>query len=405
MAAAATVLAGVSLASPTGAAEGPVFQAPATIPTDCSVDVTKSLNRWIASVPDGSTLSFAPQGCYRIEKTILVKNRNGLTFEGNGATFRAFTDGTGYVADVQTRNHFYLWGGSDLVVRNLRVRGVNTDHRYRPEYAGQRGFRIAGVQRALLENLTVTEVRGDFVEVDPDYEQTWRWSSDITIQNSSFLHSGRQGLSVTGGRRVVFRGNDISGAARSVFDIEPDSGTGIDPKGFPTYGGAADIHILDNDVGPAGLLFFGNEVPYPDVVTKDIVISGNRLHGIPLNVLSVGHEGHHYKRFTITNNTSDRPYEGPRGAVELIYVDGAVISGNTVPFSAASPFFKGAVKIWGSNDVKVTYNKFSGADIPLQVDKSLFGTPWTGTPSGTRLACGNRFGEPGFLRLDAVCLT
>ncbi|MEO7836780.1 MAG: right-handed parallel beta-helix repeat-containing protein, partial [Acidimicrobiales bacterium] len=256
------------------ASEAGAFSPPAGVATDCSVDVTGKLNRWISTVPDGSTLTFTPGGCYRIEGTVLVKNRHRLTFEGNGATLRAFTDGTGYVDNLQTRNHFYLWGGSDLTVRNLKVQGVNTDHRYHAKYAGQRGFRIAGVQGALLENLTIFEVRGDFIEVDPDYYQTWRWSSDITIRNSTFDYSGRQGFSITGGRRIVFRDNHIAGAALSVFDIEPDSGTGQDVEGFPTYGGAADVQIVNNDVGPGGILFFGNVVTNPDVVTKDIEISG-----------------------------------------------------------------------------------------------------------------------------------
>lgn len=316
VAAAVAFISGALVPSAAGATGSDVFSAPASIPADCSVDVTKQLNQWIASVPDGSTLRFAAAGCYRIEKTVLVKNRHDLTFEGNGATFRAFTDGSNYVSNVQTRNHFYLWGGGNLTVRNLSVVGVNTDHRYHPEYADQRGFRIAGVQGALLEHLTVFEVRGDFVEVDPDYYQTWRWSSDITIQNSTFTHSGRQGLTITGGRRIVFRDNHISGAALSVFDIEPDSGTSMDAEGFPTYGGAAHVRILNNDVGPAGVLFFGNVVRDKNVVTKDIEISGNRLHGIPLSIWSVGHRNRPYKRFTITNNTSDRAYAGPRGAVD-----------------------------------------------------------------------------------------
>lgn len=380
-----------------------VHEVPGSIPADCSVDVTKQLNQWIASVPDQSTLSFADHGCYRIEKTVMVKNRHGLSLEGNGSTFRAFTDGTGYVANVQTRNHFYLWGGSNLVVRDLTVQGVNTDHRYHAKFAGQRGFRIAGVQGALLENLRVFEVRGDFVELDPDYYQTWRWSSDIVIRNSTFKHSGRQGLSITGARRVLFSNNRISGAALSIFDIEPDSGTGKDAAGFPVFGGAADIRIVDNEIGPAGLLFFGNIVLDEAVVTKNIEISRNRLRGIPLSIWSVGHDKLHYKNFTITDNSSDRVYGGPRGGVELVYVDGAVVSGNTVPFYADAAFPMVAVKTWGSSDVVVRDNHFPGADVVLQVDKARFGAPWPGSPGGHHSVCGNRSGAPATMNVDFLC--
>ena len=394
-----------SLSAPAAAwaSEPQVFSPPAGIATDCSVDVTPKLNRWIASVPDGSTLSFAPGGCYRIEKTVLIKDRHGLTLEGNGATFRAFTDGTGYVVNPQTRNHFHLWGGSDYTVRNLRVQGVNTDHRYHAEYAGQRGFRLAGVQGALLENLVIDEVRGDFIEVDPDYYDTWRWSSDVMVRNSTFDYSGRQGFTITGGWHVTFRDNHIAGVALSVFDIEPDSGTSHDAKGFPTYGGAADVHILDNDVGPGGVLFFGNAVLHENVTVRDIEISGNRLRGIALNVWAVGHEKRPYKRYTITNNTSDFAYAGPRGAIELLYVEGAVVSGNRVPFYFGSTLPEVAVKTWSSTDVVVTKNRFPGARVVLRKDKDRFGARWRGAAGGEHVTCGNRFGEPGKLTVDQVC--
>ena len=392
-----------TLVAPPAMAQSPVSSPPPRLANDCSVDVTAKLNRWIDSVPDGSTLSFAAGGCYRIEGTVLVKNRRGLTFEGNGATFRAFTDGTGFVDNLQIRNHFYLWGGADLVMRNLKIQGENGDSGYRREYAGQRGVRIAGVQRALLENLTVTDVRGDFVEVDPDYYQTWRWSSDITIRNSTFHHSGRQGFSITGGRRIWFQNNRIGGTGLSIFDIEPDSGTGQDAKGFPTYGGAADVHIVNNDVGRAGTLFFGNVVRNPDVVTKDIEISGNRLRGTPLNIWSVGHRDRHYKRFTITDNVSDTPYAGPRGGVELVFVDDAVISGNKVPFYFGSRAPEVAVRTWGSTGVSVTGNKFPGARKVVAIDGHRFGQPWAKDAGGSHTVCGNRFGEPLKLVVDQPC--
>ncbi|HEX2699348.1 MAG TPA: right-handed parallel beta-helix repeat-containing protein [Acidimicrobiales bacterium] len=407
LAVAATALAlAAGLSSSTtsaGASEdGPVVTPPPGIANDCSVDVTAKINSWINKTPDGSTLSFTPGACYRIERTVLVKNRHGLTLEGNGAMFRAFTDGTGYVDNLQTRNHFYLWGGGDLTVRNLKIQGVNTDHRYHSEYAGQRGFRIAGVQGALLDNLTIFEVRGDFIEVDPDYYQTWRWSNDVTIQNSTFTYAGRQGFSITGGRHIIFRNNTLSNPALSSFDIEPDSGTSMDAKGYPTFGGASDVHIVNNDVGPGGILFFGNVVR-DSVVTKDVEISGNRLHGIPLNVWVVGHESRPYKRYSVTNNVSDTAHGGPRSAVELEYVEGAVVSGNRQPFYFATPSPVVAVRTWSSSDVVVKDNKFGGAKVVLAKDKARFGAAWRGAAGGTHVACGNRYGKPGELDVDEAC--
>jgi hypothetical protein len=62
-----------------------MFFTPASIPANCSRDVTAALNRWIASVPDDSTLEFPPKACYEIEGTLFVNNRHRLLFNGNGA--------------------------------------------------------------------------------------------------------------------------------------------------------------------------------------------------------------------------------------------------------------------------------------------------------------------------------
>src|SRR5438874_13361168 len=83
-------LAVLSLARPAFAA---THEAPGSIASDCSRDVTQQLLSWIASVPDHSTLSFASGGCYRIDGTLELTDRDGLTFEGNNATFRASTTG------------------------------------------------------------------------------------------------------------------------------------------------------------------------------------------------------------------------------------------------------------------------------------------------------------------------
>ena len=67
-----------------------VYDVPSTVAKDCSTDVTAQLLTWIASTPNGSTLQFAPGACYRIEGTLEMRGRSGLTFDGNGATFRSF---------------------------------------------------------------------------------------------------------------------------------------------------------------------------------------------------------------------------------------------------------------------------------------------------------------------------
>ena len=108
----------VGVPVPVGAAATAVATVPASIPSDCSRDVSAELAAWIASLPDGSTLSFTARGCYRVDRTLRVQHRNRLTFEGNGATFRAFTSGRELPPSAaRTRSMFNFWRGSDLTVR------------------------------------------------------------------------------------------------------------------------------------------------------------------------------------------------------------------------------------------------------------------------------------------------
>src|SRR4051812_35477005 len=69
-----------------GLTEVPV---PADVADDCSTDATEAIIAWIASYPDGTRFEFGSNGCYRIEGVLEIRNRNRLTFDGNGATFRS----------------------------------------------------------------------------------------------------------------------------------------------------------------------------------------------------------------------------------------------------------------------------------------------------------------------------
>ena len=133
---------------------------PSTIPSDCSTDVTKALTKWIESVSDGSTLEFAKNGCYRLDGSLMVTDRSGLTFDGNGATLKAVTEGN------RDRVHVFFIGDKNLTVRDLTVRGVNPARgRHR---AGLRsGSRVptrfqpsGGRRRALRSRQGVRRVRG-----------------------------------------------------------------------------------------------------------------------------------------------------------------------------------------------------------------------------------------------------
>jgi hypothetical protein len=81
-------------------------------------------------------------------------------------------------------------------------------------------------------------LHGDFVYVGADKGDD---STDVTVRNSKLDGSGRQGISIVAGQRVLIADNSISGVARSMFDIEPNSANAT----------VRDVRITGNHTGAA----------------------------------------------------------------------------------------------------------------------------------------------------------
>ena len=239
-------------ASPAEAAYTP----PGTIATDCSRDVAAELTSWIASVPNGSTLSFAVGGCYRIDGTIFVQSRTSLVFEGNGATFRAVLEaGNG-------RHHWYLDHGSNLTLRNMTIQGADpTPGTFETAQEHQHGVNVWRTQGARLENLTIRNVHGDFVYVGHHNGTPAR---DVLVLGGHFSGAGRQGVAVVNGERITVDGTYLEKVGNSVFDLEPGSLDLI-----------RDITVRNTTVGDHRHLFLPSNV----VPATNVLIANNRILG------------------------------------------------------------------------------------------------------------------------------
>ncbi len=316
LALALTVVAG--RANPAAAATQTV---PGTVAADCSRDVTKALSDWIAGVPDGSTLSFAGHGCYRIDGTLLFEKRHDLTFEGNGATLKAGTDGD------RDRVHLLFLGGGGITIRDLTVKGANakagaTAAAYRPDRAFQHAFAFRGVDGAVLDHVAASALYGDFVYVGDDVD-THEWSHDITVEHSHFDGSGRQGISVTAGDHVTIEHNVIRNVARSMFDLEPNS----------DGGGAKQITIADNVTGRATNFWIASKGSSDDL--GNITVRDNVMQQPTGGLIWVYGVLPDYRGpFTITGNTlrttGEVNDEETRGAFFFARCDGVTISDNKV---------------------------------------------------------------------------
>jgi hypothetical protein len=152
-----------------------VYQVPSTIAGDCSTDVSQQLLTWIATVPDNSVLSFSSGACYRIEKTLELTSRNGLTFEGNGATFKATTVGDGH------RPQWRIDEGSNFIFRNMNIDGGNPQGgTFVSTLQWSHGIELLGPSNVEIDHVNVANVYGDCFYVGQGY-YSHSWSSNVNV--------------------------------------------------------------------------------------------------------------------------------------------------------------------------------------------------------------------------------
>lgn len=221
-----------------------------------------SLADLIDATPDGGTLQLS--GHYVVEETVEIFDRRGLTIQGDGTAVVLQRDGGGDGDKV-----FLVTGGSDITFRGFEIVGANPDagnngQAYSRRRALGSGIAAKGVDGLLIEGMHIRDTWGDFIDLDTggrDFPTT----SDVRIVGNTLERNGRQGVSIS--RWVVdvlIEDNQVSGVARSVFDIEhAKEVSGIDivrneADGFRNYfllvgrgGNVSDVAVVANTVtGP-----------------------------------------------------------------------------------------------------------------------------------------------------------
>jgi hypothetical protein len=345
----ATTSTTTSTTTTTTTAPPSVATIPASIAADCSVDVTAAVSAWIASVPDGMTLRFGAGACYRVDGTLRIRHRNRLTFEGNGATFRAMTSGRELPpTKARTRSMFNFYRGSDLTVRDVIVRGANPragtgDFAYVRALEAQTAYVVGGVRNMVLDRVQAYDVYGDFVFVGPA-------TQNLLVKNSTFARNGRQGWTING-QDITFENNSIRGTRRATVDLEPSSTTSI----------ARRVMIRNNTIGRGRLYFLANVGRAAP--TEDISVIGNTFVGKAMTIRVDPPSGTR-ARYRIIGNVSDTPvgFNGG-GALGFSEVNGIEVRDNVQPMQKGRHI--SGVSIRRSRDVVVSGNSFPFGRAPI----------------------------------------
>jgi hypothetical protein len=327
-----------TLAAP-GVARGRVV-VPATIDATGHRDVAAALQRFVADVPDGSTVVLRRGGTYRIDATLEWRDRTGITLDGNGAALIAGTHGGPTSAEVR------LLDGSRWTIRDLKIRGSYPGgRRFDPRFQWQHGIDLRGVNGAVIDHVAITNVFGDAIYVGLSTTRP-RWSKDVVISDSTGMRTGRMSVAITAGRHVTIDGGSWSAPALDTFDLEPNG----------LSGGARDILIAHTTIGAPGhgsTLSIAGYGPVADVTLRD-----NRLSGSPLTV-RVDQAGLRPRNIVVRNNVSSVPLIGPGPAAMILHdTDGVTVQGNVQPLSG----HRGLVLVATENCSRVSV---SGSHITL----------------------------------------
>jgi hypothetical protein len=347
------------------------YRAPSSIPADCSVDVTQQLLDWIASVPNNSTLTFPAGACYRVDGTLLVRNRTALTFEGNGATFKAGTTGG------SNRAHWQLVDGSGLTFRDMKIYGPRSDSGFVYDLQWQHAFDVRGTAMVRLERVSASWLYGDCFYLGQGWDSRKAWASDVRIVDSSCSRNGRMGVAVTAAQDVVVQGNAFDQIGLSVFDVEPN-GTGW---------GARNVAFAANKVGVTRDYIFVVTGAGP---VDGVSFSGNTVVGNRMKVGAFAWNGERRSNITVADNTSDTGYYEKNGAaMRFRAIDGVTVTGNYAPLASPDTVLAEASD---SCAVQVSGNQYPGGVAEARIAAKICGfAPGSGAVGATVEVAGAGF--------------
>jgi hypothetical protein len=309
---------------------------PAAISSDCAIDATSSILSWVASVPDGATLSFGSGRCYRIEGVLELRNRRGLTFEGNGSTFRSLNP-------PQDQRAIWRVIDSDaMTFRNMTVDGsYGSGGTFNATFQHAHAIDLRGT-RAEVANVVMTDVAGDCVYFGLGYSSALRRSSG-TVHDSSCSRTGRHGVAVTAGNDIRVERVTTNAIGYITFDVEPNVGAGF---------GSQRVSFTNNTIGSYR---YDAYAIIENAPITDQVFSNNRIvadKGLRIGVVARSN-GVRARNVTISGNSSVNA-TWP-AAMNFQDVDGLTVTGNTVPLSDGT-----FAAVENSCNVNVSGNNYPG---------------------------------------------
>ncbi len=250
--------------APTGA----TVPVPASIASDCSVDVSKPLRHFLNKLPDNSTVLVGAQACYRVDKGMTLKNDHGLTIYGGTFTSDVTLPPGNPKKPIAQGPVFNLLGGSDISLEHMKINGQNPGG-YHPALAFAAAIDVQGTEGVTIRGVTITHAFGDGITFSPLRGGSDHRSGQILNATTNAVVDG---VTINGeGRQAVTLGS-VSGAQISDLVVENPGLNTFDVEADQGNEGATDVTI-DGCTSSGGGLFFANGGAGSGPATHDITVA------------------------------------------------------------------------------------------------------------------------------------
>lgn len=245
---------------------GQTLAIPATIPANCSQDVSGPLKKWLNRLPANSTVLVSVQACYRVDKGLRLKNPTGLTIYGGTFTSDATTPGKKKTAKEQYV--FDLVGGSNVTLESMKINGQNPGG-YHANMAFAGAIDVEGTSGITIMGVTITNPFGDGISLSPlrggadnDSGTIVGPTKNAVIQGVSISGAGRQAVTMASASGVQVSDLVVLNPGINTFDIEADQ-----------HNEGADNVTIDGCTSSGGEIFFANGGSGSSDKTHDFTIA------------------------------------------------------------------------------------------------------------------------------------
>lgn len=189
-------------------------------------DVSRALQRWLDSLPDGTasapTIAIFPSGSsYRVETAIELRGRRNLVLWGYGATLLPAGP-----SELYESSAVRVWDSRDIRILGFRIRGEN-ELAGTPKAYGEGGEFAMGIalasdsDRIEIADNHISHTYGDGIFL---YTPDRPTNDDVDIHFNLVELTGRQGIVVNEGNRIDLAWNVIRDVALAPVDAEDQRG-------------------------------------------------------------------------------------------------------------------------------------------------------------------------------------